>query len=73
MKITVFELVIMALTAFLILAMLYKIPQDNQKKAEFMSYCSSKGLSDEDCRFEWKRIKNGQDSSMIIFPMVIGK
>lgn len=67
MKITVFELVIMALTAFLILAMLYKIPQDNQKKAEFMSYCSSKGLTNDDCRWEWERIKNGERSD-IIFP-----
>ena len=67
MKITVFELVIMALTAFLILAMLYKIPQDNQKKAEFMSYCSSKGLTNDDCRLEWERIKNGERSD-IIFP-----
>ena len=73
MHLTAFEWVIMIVIALLIAELLAQIPKEIQEKAEFMSYCSSKGLSDEDCRFEWKRIKNGQDSSMIIFPMVIGK
>ena len=40
---------------------------EDKKKIEFMKYCQNKGGSAEDCKWEWERMKNGQESDSVIF------
>jgi hypothetical protein len=40
------------------------------EKIEFIKYCKTKGYTDEDCKWEWRRLKNGDKSRiMLIMPM----
>lgn len=60
MHFTTFEWVLMIVSALLISVLFEHIPKEIQEKAGFMAYCSSKGLSDDDCRINWEIIKNRQ-------------
>jgi prepilin-type N-terminal cleavage/methylation domain-containing protein len=41
-----------------------------KERVEFMEYCQSKGSTAEDCKWEWKRLKNGEKAdTMFIIPL----
>jgi len=70
-SLTLVIIIVLAITLGLPLTCIIK--GEAKKKAEFMSYCASKNLTSEDCRWEWERMENGQRGSIIIMPMFMGK
>jgi len=67
----VFGIVVIAMLIFAGFAIHDGIKAERIEKAEFMAYCQSKGNNAEDCKWEYKRFKNGQKTNTIIMPMPI--
>jgi len=61
------------LIAIIIIAIVITIFLDagnrKEEKLEFIEYCQSKGNSQDDCKWEWKRLENGERSNLIFIKM----
>jgi hypothetical protein len=42
-----------------------------RERAEFMEYCQSKGYSEQDCRWEYKRMESR--NAPTIMPIILGR
>lgn len=72
-----FECIIAFFVSAVLVFILYAVNSDTKKnmaeRKEFMAYCTQKGYSGEDCKWEWKRIENGKKSdTFVIIPMFFG-
>lgn len=47
----------------------FYIRHADAEKTEFMQYCLKKGYSEQDCKWEYKRMNNGNRNNLIIMPM----
>lgn len=50
----------------------YIFQADMSERAEFITYCTNKGHSQQDCKWEYKRLENGQ-RPIIIMPIITGR
>lgn len=66
---TFIELAIVICIIGILIALFVTLDSEKNEKAEFIEYCQTKGNTAEDCKWEWKRIKNGEKSNMIIVPV----
>jgi len=50
---------------FVTAGMCMMLIETTNDRLDFMKYCEQKGYSAEDCRWEWKRMSNGQRSTLM--------
>jgi len=73
---TLIELMIVLAIIGILIAVFFSAGDKEKEKerVEFMDYCQSKGHTSIDCKWEWKRLENGEKSDTMIFmPMYMGR
>jgi len=63
--VTLIEWICGVIIAIVIITLGFGIYIDINDKKEFIEYCTSRGNSYEDCKWEWKRIEAGQTPTII--------
>ena len=71
---TLIEVMIVVLIIGVLAAVVIGAKGQKNEQQEFMEYCKSKGGTEQDCKWEWKRLKNGEKSrTMLFIPMYMGR
>jgi len=66
------ELLVWCLIIALVVLIALGVQEERKQKLEFIEYCQTKGFTKDDCKWEWKRMKNGERSnSTLIMPISI--
>jgi prepilin-type N-terminal cleavage/methylation domain-containing protein len=63
---TMVEVLIVVAIVGILFAILMLNITDKSDRSEFMKYCMDKGNSEQDCKWEWKRMQNCHPSALII-------
>jgi len=67
-----FELFVWCLIIALVVLIVLGVKEERKQEIEFIEYCQTKGFTKDDCKWEWKRMKNGERSnSTLIMPISI--
>ena len=66
------ELLVWCLIIALVVLIVLGVKEERKQEIEFIEYCQTKGFTKDDCKWEWKRMKNGERSnSTLIMPISI--
>ena len=61
------ELLVWCLIIALVVLIALGVQEERKQKLEFIEYCQTKGFTKDDCKWEWKRMRNGNKSDGFVF------